>query len=257
MKRTAFTLVELLVVVAIIGILLSLLLPAVQAAREAGRRASCQNNLRQLGLALHNFHGVHKALPASGWTTVGSGNPKGRFVGWRALALPYLEEAGLQQAYDFNLNWWEGGNVAVGLVSIDTFRCPSVPERMEVLSAVAKPPRPAMTFPRSLAPTDYEAIMGVQPSVEPSRYATQATNRSAMYRNSRVKMLKSWMGRQKRSCWWNAPLVRWSFAAAAYKVTWPTTRDKAGSTAKGPSALMAPTRMARSRARGRRQRPGR
>ena len=188
MKRKAFTLVELLVVVAILGVLLSLLLPAVQVAREAGRRASCQNNLRQLGLALHSFHGVYRVLPASGWTTAGSGNPQGKFVGWRSLALPYLEEASLQQAYNFNLNWWEGGNVAVGLVSIDTFRCPSVPERKEVLSAVAKPPRPAITFPRSLAPTDYEAIMGVQSSVDPVRYATQATNRSAMYRNSRVKM---------------------------------------------------------------------
>jgi prepilin-type processing-associated H-X9-DG protein len=59
---------------------------------------------------------------------------------------------------------------------------------MEVLSAIAKPPRPALTFPRSLAPTDYEAIMGVQSSVDPERYATPATNRSAMYRNSRVKM---------------------------------------------------------------------
>jgi prepilin-type N-terminal cleavage/methylation domain-containing protein/prepilin-type processing-associated H-X9-DG protein len=188
MRRAAFTLVELLVVVAIIGVLIALLLPAVQAAREASRRVSCQNNLRQLGLALHNFHSVHRVLPASGWTTVGSGNPKGKFVGWRALALPHLEEAGLQKAYDFNLNWWEGGNVAVGLVSIDSFRCPSVPERRDVLSAVAKPPRPAMTFPRPLAPTDYEAIMGVQPSVDPLRYETQATNRSAMYRNSRVKM---------------------------------------------------------------------
>src|SRR5687767_123802 len=113
MKRVGFTLVELLVVVAIMGVLLSLLLPAVQAAREASRRASCQNNLRQLGLAIHNFHDVHKVLPASGWTTAGSGNPQGRFVGWRALALPHLEEANLQRAYDFNLNWWEGGNVAV------------------------------------------------------------------------------------------------------------------------------------------------
>ena len=188
MKRVGFTLVELLVVVSIIGMLLALLLPAVQAAREAGRRASCQNNVRQLGLALHSFHDVHKVLPASGWTTVGSGNPKGKYVGWRALALPHLEEANLQRAYDFNLNWWEGGNVAVGLVPIDTFRCPSVPERKDVLSAVAKPPRPAMTFPRSLAPTDYEAIMGVQSSVDPSRYATAETNRSAMYRNSSVRM---------------------------------------------------------------------
>jgi prepilin-type N-terminal cleavage/methylation domain-containing protein/prepilin-type processing-associated H-X9-DG protein len=188
MKRLGFTLVELLVVVAIIGMLLALLLPAVQAAREAGRCASCQNNLRQIGLALHSFHDVHKVLPPSGWTTAGSGNPKGKFVGWRPLILPHVEEANLQRAYDFDLNWWEGANVSVGVTPLAVFRCPAVPERKEVTSAVAKPPRPAMTFPGSLAPTDYEAIIGVHASVDPTRYATQATNRSAMYRNSSVKM---------------------------------------------------------------------
>jgi prepilin-type N-terminal cleavage/methylation domain-containing protein/prepilin-type processing-associated H-X9-DG protein len=188
MKRRAFTLVELLVVIAIVGVLLALLLPAVQAAREAGRRASCQNNLRQLGLALHNFHGVHRVLPASGWTTAGSGNPKGKFVGWRPLVLPYLEEANLQRLYEFDVNWWEGRNIAAGLTPLAVFRCPAVPERQEVTSAVAKPPRPAMTFPGPLAPTDYEAIMGVQSSVNPDRYPTPATNRSAMFRNSAVRL---------------------------------------------------------------------
>jgi type II secretory pathway pseudopilin PulG len=131
--------VELLVVAAISGMLLTLLLPAVQAAREAGRRTSCQHNLRQLGLALHNFHSVRKVLPASGWTTAGSGNPKGKFVGWRPLILPHIEEGALERMYDFNINWWEGGNVSVGLVPLATFRCPSVPERREVLAAIAKP----------------------------------------------------------------------------------------------------------------------
>jgi prepilin-type N-terminal cleavage/methylation domain-containing protein/prepilin-type processing-associated H-X9-DG protein len=188
MKRNAFTLVELLVVVAIIGMLLALLLPAVQAAREASRRTSCQNNLRQLGLALHNFHSVRKVLPASGWTVAGAGNPKGKFVGWRPLILPHIEEAALEQMYDFNVNWWEGSNLSVGLFPLAEFRCPSVPERKEVTAAVAKPPRPALTFSEPLAPTDYEAIMGVQATVNPGRYATPATNRSAMYRNSAIRM---------------------------------------------------------------------
>src|SRR5688572_26788766 len=109
MPRRAFTLVELLVVIAIIGILIALLLPAVQAARETARRNSCQNNLRQVGIALHNFHDTHGCFPASGWTMASpKGNPAGKFVGWRPLLLPHLEREDLKQLYDFEVNWWEG-----------------------------------------------------------------------------------------------------------------------------------------------------
>lgn len=87
-----FTLVELLVVIAIIGVLVALLLPAVQAAREAARRTQCRNNLRQLGLALHNYHDAHSTFPASHDTN---------FWSWIAYLLPYLEEAPLQDRFDF------------------------------------------------------------------------------------------------------------------------------------------------------------
>jgi prepilin-type N-terminal cleavage/methylation domain-containing protein/prepilin-type processing-associated H-X9-DG protein len=187
-RRRAFTLIELLVVITIIAVLIGLLIPAVQKVREAAARAQCQNNLKQLGVALHNFHDSNLVFPASGWTMAGPGNPNGKFVGWRALSLPYVEQQNLHNLYDFTLHWWEGRNLDAAPYPLKLYQCPSVPVRKDVTSAIAKPPRPAMTFPAPLAPTDYEAIMGVQPSIDSTLYATAATNRSVLFRNSTTRM---------------------------------------------------------------------
>lgn len=187
-RRYAFTLVELLIVIAISGTLVAMLLPAVQQARESARRLACQNNMRQLGLSLHSFHDTNRVFPASGWTIVGPGNPAGKSVGWRAILLPHLEQKSLHALYDFESHWWEGRNLAAASQRLKIFQCPSVPQRLAVLSAVAKPPRPAMAFPLPLAPTDYEAIMGVQPSIDLERYASPLANRSVLFRNSTVRM---------------------------------------------------------------------
>jgi len=105
--RTAFTLVELLVVIAIIGILVALLLPSVQAAREAARRAGCLNNMRQLGLAAHNYHDVTRALPPSGTIEISGGkaDPRsGTQFSWVVLLLPYIEQQNLKDVFDTNLS---------------------------------------------------------------------------------------------------------------------------------------------------------
>src|SRR4051812_30971338 len=101
----AFTLIELLVVIAIIAILIALLLPAVQQAREAARRTQCRNNLKQMGLALHNYHDTYRLFPASyyrDWPHNSSTNPTaGRpGWGWAVMLLPYMDQGPLFNALD-------------------------------------------------------------------------------------------------------------------------------------------------------------
>src|SRR6478735_1984364 len=122
-RRAAFTLVELLVVVAIIGLLVALILPAVQAAREAARRMSCGNNLRQIGLGLQNFESTAKVFPSSLRPT--PPDPNGLFNGWSAHAqiLPYLEQASLYQSINFDLAY--SAQSSISSVRVRAFICPA------------------------------------------------------------------------------------------------------------------------------------
>src|SRR3954447_11754276 len=96
-RRLAFTLVELLVVIAIIGVLVALLLPAVQQAREAARRMSCTNSLKQIGIALHNHHDVKLSFPPGALNTGHNGTPV--YTTWTVEILPFIEQQALYQQY--------------------------------------------------------------------------------------------------------------------------------------------------------------
>ncbi len=121
-RHHGFTLIELLVVIAIIGVLVALLLPAVQAAREASRRASCSNNLKQLGLALHGYHDALGVLPSGygyqqGYTWGG--------FGWAAAILPHLEQQPIFNAINFDLAAWTQENATACVTVVATYLCPS------------------------------------------------------------------------------------------------------------------------------------
>ena len=138
-RQTGFTLIELLVVIAIIAILIALLLPAVQQAREAARRTQCRNNLKQIGLALHNYHDQFNLLPA-GWIGV---NPLGQADveglngwGWESKILPNIDQAPLFNQVNFSVSVADPVHNAVRVRSIAAFRCPSDtgPEQWAILS---------------------------------------------------------------------------------------------------------------------------
>ena len=103
-RRTGFTLVELLVVIAIIGILIALLLPAVQAAREAARRMTCSNHLKQIGVALHSYHSTHNSFPPGYSTTANFGVNTIKHGSALIMLLPYMEQQALYDMIDFNMN---------------------------------------------------------------------------------------------------------------------------------------------------------
>jgi prepilin-type N-terminal cleavage/methylation domain-containing protein/prepilin-type processing-associated H-X9-DG protein len=124
--RGGFTLIELLVVLAIIGILVSLLLPAVQAVREAARRMQCQNNLHQIGIALHNYHAAFRKFPPGG-IQVRPEVPDGKQLAWSAFVLPFLEESAAYVQVDFEYAFDDPENAQAAAAVIETYLCPSTP----------------------------------------------------------------------------------------------------------------------------------
>lgn len=126
-RKIGFTLVELLVVIAIIGILIALLLPAVQAAREAARRAQCSNNLKQIGLALHNYENTTRILPPGAFWECRDGTRKGSIL---VHILPFIEQQSLYDSFDFKAKYIDGQRFGgtgeeIGATVVPTYVCPS------------------------------------------------------------------------------------------------------------------------------------
>ena len=170
--RAGFTLVELLVVIAIIGILIALLLPAVQAAREAARRAQCSNNLKQLGLALHNYHDTNKTFPFA-WMVDVAGHSVANFPNginaqvWGTRILPYIEQQALYDLYDSRYPAFNEfaaypevqKNLEVIQTPLAAFVCPSTPGGVDRIYQASLEPDYPLTW--TAAPSDYSAITGV------------------------------------------------------------------------------------------------
>ncbi|MGQ9576604.1 MAG: DUF1559 family PulG-like putative transporter [Thermoguttaceae bacterium] len=163
-----FTLVELLVVIAIIGVLIALMLPAVQAAREAARRCSCCNNLKQIGLALHMYHDTCKRLPA-GWSAYDPATGQPHWFGlpgwgWAAKILSHMEQTALEQnLIRFDLPITDPANQQARVFSIATHRCPSdIGQNTFVLPGGELYLGPGSYTPVELATGNYVGMFGTQ-----------------------------------------------------------------------------------------------
>lgn len=155
-SSSGFTLVELLVVIAIIGILIALLLPAVQAAREAGRRTSCGNNLRQIGIAIHGYHDLHNCFPPGG-VNFGSCCSTESYTSWPISILPQLEQASLNDRYYHGQTNESPENQSVRQQFVKLYACPSEPGT----KVLGEPESgPANDFNLTYMPGSYRGVGG-------------------------------------------------------------------------------------------------
>jgi len=161
--RKGFTLIELLVVIAIIAILIALLLPAVQQAREAARRTQCKNNLKQIGLALHNYHDNFNVFPPGGIASTTAGAPYQGW-GWSVMILPHMDQSPLYNQINFSLTM-DAARTQAGsplATSISAFRCPSdvggqVVANVDEVTTVGGT---ATTYAGQFARSNYPGVVG-------------------------------------------------------------------------------------------------
>lgn len=164
--RPGFTIVELLVVIAILGVLVGLLVPAVQAARESGRQMACRNNLRQLGLAIRNYEAARRTLPPRN-TEPTAALPNAQRGSWVTATLPFFEEEAVRLSYVSDQHWHDASNVTAVATEIPILHCPATPPRMgfewTVLVTWTGPTQYTLG-PREFYPgatTDYSNVGGI------------------------------------------------------------------------------------------------
>jgi prepilin-type N-terminal cleavage/methylation domain-containing protein/prepilin-type processing-associated H-X9-DG protein len=176
-QRSGFTLIELLVVIAIIAVLIGLLLPAVQKVREAAARTSCQNNLKQLGLAYHNFESSNGYFPPSAFydfTPVLSGQlPNAQ--GWAVYLLPYIEQGNLANLYNLNQPYVTPSNQAVLANTLSIMICPSTPRTSTLYTDSQTDPFNGQKFPFTISVADYAPLSGINGDVVPLLNSLGAT----------------------------------------------------------------------------------
>jgi prepilin-type N-terminal cleavage/methylation domain-containing protein/prepilin-type processing-associated H-X9-DG protein len=169
--RRGFTLVELLVVIAIIGVLVALLLPAIQAAREAARRSQCLNNMKQVGLAFLNYESAKKEFPLATISpdpTAPPGTPVPGINNWAPFILPYVEQGNLVIGYDLDVDWWKEPNRTIVQNTLSLLLCPSTPNQERVQD------KPESTPPNKTgACGDYFTPTGVHMEINNSLPADQ------------------------------------------------------------------------------------
>lgn len=158
-RESGFTLVELIVVMAVIGMLVALLLPAIQAARETARRTACANNMRQMGLGLLAFHNANQHFPPGITDWVTATNPNGRQLAWSIFLLPFVEEQSAWRQFNLNLSFADSANLPATSQIVPIYLCPSTSRyQSNRIGAMSGPP----TVPQQdwMACIDYGGMFG-------------------------------------------------------------------------------------------------